>query len=69
MCKEFVNSNIEVIDLSENELTIKSLKMLFKFIQKNGNVRRIVVSDNKIRNKNKMKIMREFQKKNVVIEF
>lgn len=48
-----------------NQLTIKSLKALFKLVQRNKNIKKINMKDNPIYIENKDKVCLEFKKKGV----
>lgn len=48
------------MNLNDNKLTLKSLKYLFKFIQKNKHIQKINLSNNAVDIKDKEKVIKEF---------
>lgn len=62
------NQDIREINLSNNKLTLKSLKNLFKFVQRNKNVKMINVENNQLDQVNKDRISKEFEKKGVTLK-
>lgn len=65
LCRTLGTTQVQEINLSDNNLSLNSLKILFKFIQKNKTVQRIVMKNNKVETGNKEKVVKEFKKKGV----
>ena len=55
------------IDLSNNGLTIKSLRILFKFIQENNNVKSLNLQGNNITDDNLQEKVRKFKRKGCIL--
>lgn len=65
LCRNLGTSVVQEINLSNNLLSLNSLKTLFKFIQKNKTVQRIIMENNRVDTGNKEKVIKEFKKKGV----
>lgn len=58
-------TEVSLLNLANNKLTLASLKVLFKFIQKNKYVKEINMINNSVETGNKNKVIKEFKKKGV----
>lgn len=65
MTLELGQKKFSKLFLQGNLLSMKSLEILFKFVQRNKNVKMIDVRENQIETRNREKLEKEFLKKGV----